>query len=218
MGSTFLEMPDMSKYDINNAYGIALYYAHSDFYAIRGLIETTKVSIKTMQEKYKMDIIMADDFGDLYTSSKAASSQVIYSCRVIPMAYTSILLMMVTSLEEAFNCLCRSYWLKKHYSVDYTDLHGQGIERAITYLEKVVGIKGIKQDSNWNFVKTVRDARNVIVHNDGRIKNEEKSKYQKYDFYIRDEDNKLLFDFDKLIEIYNVILEFIDTIFTKDIS
>lgn len=216
MNGVALDLPDIGNYDISKIGELALYGTHLDYYALKGLIETTNDSIKKMNETYKMDIVMADDFWDMYTSSKASTSQALYSARVVPMAYTSILLMIISTLEEAFNCLCRSCCIKNQYSVQYEDLHGQGLDRAITYLDKVVGIKGIKQNPDWDFVKTSRDARNMIVHNGGRVKKNDKAKFEKYDFYIREEDNQLMFDYDKILEIFNGIVRFTDSVFKTE--
>lgn len=216
MNGIEIDFPDGNDYDISKIGQLTLYGVHLDYYALKGLIETTNDSVRKMQETYKMDIVMADDFGDMYTSSKAATSQALYSAKVVPMAYTSILLMMIATLEEAFNCLCRSYWIKNKYSVQYEDLHGKGLDRAIAYLDKVVGVKGIKQNPDWDFVKTARDARNMIVHNGGRVKKNDKGKYEKYDFYIREEDNMLMFDYEKISEIFNGVVRFTDSVFKTE--
>ncbi|MFL8134474.1 hypothetical protein Q3258_16865 [Clostridioides difficile] len=215
MGKIILEMPDIGNYNLDNVGEMALYNAHFDFYSIRGLIDTTNKSINDISEMFRMEYVIAEDFGDIYRSSKALDNQCLHNSRVVPLAYTSILLMMVSSLEEAFNCLCRTYHIKNKYSIEYTDLYGQGLERAITYLDKVVGIKGIKQERNWSFIVKVRDIRNAVVHNGGRVKKDKVNKYIESGFYIREEDNQVMFDYEMIVKIYDEIMEFIDNVFRK---
>lgn len=67
MNGVALDLPDIGNYDISKIGELALYGTHLDYYALKGLIETTNDSIKKMNETYKMDIVMADDFWDMYT-------------------------------------------------------------------------------------------------------------------------------------------------------
>ena len=216
MNGIEINFPDRNNYDMSKIGELALYETHLDYYALKGLIDTTNDSVRKMLETYRMDIVLADDFGDMHTSSKVITSQTLYSARVIPMAYASILLMIISTLEEAFNRLCTSYCIKKQYPVQYKNLRGQGLDRAITYLDKVVGIKGIKQNPNWDFVKTARDARNIVVHNGGRTDDSDKLKFEKYDFNIREEDNQLMFDYEKILEIFNGVVQFTDSVFKTE--
>lgn len=162
--------PNISDYDLNKPGHIALYHAHFDFYAIRGLIDTTEKSIDDISQSFHINAIIADDYGDVYTNCKENMNLNLYNSRVVPLAYNSILLILISALEEAFNCLCNSYYIINKYSIKFTDLNGQGLERAILYLEKVVGITDIKKEKQWEFIKTARDVRNAIAHNGGRIK------------------------------------------------
>lgn len=207
-----IEFPIIEEYDLTKAGEIALYHAHCDLYPFKGLIETTKEAINATSNRYQMDAIMADDFGDMYSVCKAQENKGLYMSRVAPLAYSSIVLMMVSLLEEAFNTACRSYQIINNYAVELKDISGQGLERAILYLEKVAGVKGIKSDPQWEYIKTIRDARNMIVHNGGRI-NGDIAKFEKFGFYIREEDKQLLFEYDILIQMYDGIIEFIDRTF-----
>ena len=86
------------------------------------------------------------------------------------------------------------------------------MERAIKYLDKVAGVHGIKSDVNWEYVKTIRDARNMIVHNGGRVKGKTEV-YEKFGFYIDETDHKLCFEYDDIVKMYDAIMDFIEHTF-----
>lgn len=212
----YLKFPDVSDYDFQKAGHVALYHAHFDFYSIRGLIESTNKSTYDIAEHFRMSAIIADDFGDIYTHSKENMNLMLYNSRVVPLAYNSCLLIMISALEEAFNILCNAYYIKNDYKIEFTDLHGQGLERAISYLEKVVGLQNIKKEKQWEYIKTARDVRNAIAHNGGRVKEKDIKKFEKFNFYIREEDKQVFVESDTLIKLYDEILSFINCIFNKE--
>lgn len=207
-----IQFPDMIEYDISKPGDMALYHAHCDLMPFKGLIETTEISIKSFSKMFSMEAVMATNCGDIISENKAYENQNIYMSRVSPIAYSSIILMMVSMLEESFNTACKCYYVKNSYSVEFNDISGKGLDRAILYLEKVAGIRGIKQFKQWEFLDTIREARNMLIHNGGRI-NGNISKFEKYKFYVRKEDKQLFFDYDFVTKIYETILAFIDYAF-----
>lgn len=54
--------------------------------------------------------------------------------------------------------------------MSFTDLSGKGIDRSTDYLEKVAGLQGLKASGEWNALKTLQRIRNVITHDDGRLR------------------------------------------------
>jgi uncharacterized protein YutE (UPF0331/DUF86 family) len=109
----------------------------------------------------------------------------------------------IRELEEYANLLRKSFFISLYtfletrlnqecvrrakYSIDTTialsDLYGRGIDRAKTYLVKVLGSTfpfGTSQE--WEEIKQYAKLRNSIVHNDGKIKKYNLQKYvEKHD-------------------------------------
>lgn len=164
-----VKFPDMANYDIKKPGEMALYHAHCDFMPFRSVIETTQVSLSAMREYYHEHTEKAREVGDYVTEEWAMTSGMLYTARAIPLSYYSLVLVMVSLLEEAFNTLCRAYCIINKYQIVQKDMAGQGLERAVNYLEKVASVRGIKSDTQWEYVKTIRDARNMVVHNGGRV-------------------------------------------------
>lgn len=207
-----VKFPDIGNYDLKKPGEMALYHAHSDLLPFKSVIDTTKVSLEAISGYYHSTSNKARELGDYITEEWAMTSGMLYSARVIPLSYYSLVLVMVSLLEEAFNTLCRAYHIMKEYEIEQKDMAGQGLERAITYLDKVAGVKGIKADPKWEYVKTIRDARNMIVHNGGRVTGKTNA-YEKFGFYLHEEDKRLGFEYDDIIRMYEAILEFINRVF-----
>ncbi len=215
MNRITFEFPNASDYDLNKPNCEALYNAHIDFFSIRGLIDCTERATIDMINELYMQINMEKDYGDIFSHQIATNNLALYNSRIIPLTYISTLLILISTLEESLNNLCNAYYLANNYSIQFKDLYGQGLERAINYLEKIVGIHNIKKEKQWEFIKIARDARNAIAHNGGRIKDNDITKYEKVGFYVQKENKQILLDYDTLINIYNEILTFINNVFSK---
>ncbi len=50
------------------------------------------------------------------------------------------------------------------------DLSGKGIDRSTEYLQKVAGLAGLKASREWDDLRTIQRIRNVIAHDDGRLR------------------------------------------------
>jgi hypothetical protein len=48
-------------------------------------------------------------------------------------------------------------------------MQGKGVERAILFLERIVGLE-IQKNSVWQELMNIRDVRNLIVHSNARVK------------------------------------------------
>lgn len=205
--------PDISNYDIKKAGEMALYHAHSDLYPFRMVIDTISDGVKVYHQSYYEMAKEAGENKDWLTQDEFMFKGGVYGSVARPLAYYSLVLILVSIIEEAFNTICRAYQLMYKYKLTVKDISGQGIERAILYLEKVVGISGIKSHGNWEYIRTLRDARNMIVHNGGNIPKSEIPKFEKHGFFIDDERHRILFEHDDIIKMYDKTIEFIDTIF-----
>lgn len=214
--------PDMSQYDIGRPSGMALYCAHMDLEPIGGLIEYTKISQKSYQELFWHVIKNADENDDFKTSSETVDEMVVYSSRIIPLEYNAILLMMMSCLEEGFNTWCRleeGYQRRKGNPIvslsDYVPKkkRERGIEKACAYLKEYAQVTGIKQDPNWGYIDAIRTARNMLVHNGGRVAEKYREKMKQYGIGMREEDYSVYIDYQTIKKMHDAIIEFIDRVF-----
>lgn len=208
-----VKFPVEANYDFKKPGEMALYHAYSDLMPFRSVIETTNVSLSAIKKYYFKGSRKAREEGDPVTEEWAMTSGMLYLARAMPLSYYSLVLVMVSLLEEAFNTLCHSYYIIiNRFQIKQKDMTGKGLERSINYLEKVVNVRGIKADQNWEYVKTIIEARNMIVHNGGRVIGK-KDTYEKFGFYLYEEDGRLGFEYEDIIRMYEAILEFIERIF-----
>lgn len=77
---------------------------------------------------------------------------------------------MVSLLEEAVNTLCRIHKDLGQFTAELKDIKGAGLERAAKYLKDVVGISGFKANQSREYITTIRDCRNMVVHNEGELR------------------------------------------------
>lgn len=89
---------------------------------------------------------------------------------------------------------------------------GSGLERAAKYLKDEVGIDGFTSDKQWEYISAIRDARNMVVHNGGRIY-KDFDKYDKFKIGYREENHQLYLEYNDIIKMYDAILDFMDRAF-----
>lgn len=207
-----VKFPDMEYYDMSKASDMALYLAHCDFYPFRSVIENNKIAIEVIDKSYRKMAIDARAKNDFVTEQWAMTSGTLHSCRVDLLTQYSLLLTMVSLLEEAVNTLCRVYYNMNTLDKELTDIKGRGLERAAKYLKDVVGIVGFTSDAQWEYITAIRDARNMVVHNGGRI-NKDFEKYDKFDIGYREEDHQLYLEYSDIIKMYDAMLDFMDRAF-----
>jgi hypothetical protein len=82
----------------------------------------------------------------------------------------SALLTLWGVFEHNLDQLCLLYQSEKGFALSFSDLSGKGIDRSTSYLEKVAGLAGLKVSQEWNRIKMVQRIRNVIAHDDGRLR------------------------------------------------
>lgn len=159
---------------------------------------------------------MADETrknGDFQTESWAMTSGRFQFYRVEILTQYSLLLIMISLLEETGNTLCRLY--KNNFSLeeDLKDIKGAGLEKAADYLKKEAKVKGFKDDPKWEYITTIRDCRNMVIHNCGRIKEELRQKCDKFNIEYREEDYQLYIEYEDIEKFYDAILDFMDIAF-----
>lgn len=207
-----VKFPDMSFYNMENPGEMALYIAHCDLYPFRSVIENNKIALDVVAEGYHQMAAEAREQGDFATESWAMTSGSLHTSRVWMYTQYSLLLTMVSILEEAVNTLCRIHMNMKHLTKELKDIKGSGLERAAKYLKEVVGIKGFTADRQWEYITVIRDARNMVVHNGGRLVRDFE-KFEKFGIDYREEDKQLYLDYKDIVKMYEAILEFIDRAF-----
>lgn len=207
-----VKFPDMEYYDMSKAGEMALYLAHCDLLPFRSVIENNKTSLDTIRQSYFETANKARNEEDYITENIAMTSAMLHSCRVDLFTQYSLLLTMVSILEESVNTLCRIYHNMMGLSKELKDIKGHGLERASKYLKDEVGILGFTNDKNWEYITAIRDARNMVVHNGGRLV-KDFEKYDKFNICYREEDHQLYLQYEDIVVMYDAILEFIDRTF-----
>lgn len=208
-----VKFPDMAHYDIHKPGEMALYLAHSDFYPFKSVIENNKLAIDLVSEAYRKMANEARNHDDFITESWAMTSGMLQACRVDILTQYSLLLTMISLLEESVNTLCRLYKNILSLDKDLKDIKGAGLERAAEYLKTVANVKGFKSDPQWEYITTIRDCRNMVVHNGGRIKAEIRPKCDKFAIGYREEDYQLYIEYEDILKFYEAILDFMDRTF-----
>lgn len=82
----------------------------------------------------------------------------------------SALLTVCGYFEHELDKLCMLYQSEKSFKLALSDLSGKGIDRSTSYLEKVVDLDVHKTSKEWNHIKKIQKIRNVIVHQDGKLR------------------------------------------------
>lgn len=201
-----VKFPSMENYDVSKPGEMALYLAHCDFYPFRSVIENNKIALDAIGKSYREIAVQASEINDFRTESWAMTSGMLLSCRVDILTQYSLLLTMVSLLEESVNTLCRIYHNVNQLPQELKDIKGSGLERASKYIKDVVGIKGFTT-GNWEYITAIRDARNIVVHNGGRVV-KDFEKYDKFGIGYREEDNQIYLQYEDIVKFYDAIIEF----------
>ena len=184
----------------------------------KSVIDNNKMAIDLVTKAYKDMAQEAREKDDFRTESWAMTSGTLQACRVDILTQYSLLLTMVSLLEEAVNTLCRIHKDLGQLTTELKDVKGAGLERAAKYLKDVVGISGFKADQSWEYITTIRDCRNMVVHNGGRIKDDLKPKCDKFNMGYREEDSQLYIEYADVMKFYEAILDFMDRAFRLESS
>ncbi len=210
-----LEFPDISNYDIHKIGELALYSAHMDIFSLKGVIDSTKKSIDTMQLEFLVKMELAESVNDYITSCDMSTNHSIYSSNVIPLLYSSIFISLVAIMEDCFNRLCKMYSNKYKTELEFSDLRGKGLERAFLFLTKIAKIDSPKKNPLWKEINTAIKARNKIVHEGGIVANDNVQEFLDNGYLVAEENNQLLLEHDTLIHIYDIVNQFITQTFKK---
>ena len=209
--------PSVETFNMNSVDGRALYLAHCDLDPIRALIIHTRIALNATIEYFGDEAQKAGSSGDLYAESNAMDIQSIFASQVASLNYEAVLLILVSRLEEALNTWCRCVHLKNSYSPELKDYSPDrrygALEKAANYLKAYAGGYSIKSDRAWETITAIRDTRNIIIHNGGRVKAELRPKLEKHRIEMREEDHSVYMDYDTLMWAYEEILQFCDRVY-----
>lgn len=79
------------------------------------------------------------------------------------------LITLFTFFETTMEDLCDLFAHELGLTVNVRDLKGQGVERAVQYLQKVVGLQFDNTNATWREIKIIQKIRNMIVHHAGKF-------------------------------------------------
>jgi len=84
--------------------------------------------------------------------------------------WRSEFLVIYSYFEHTLNRLCYEVQKKSKFKLSLKDIHGQGIQRARTYLVKLANVDEPFKAKNWQRAKFLSEIRNKIAHNNSVIK------------------------------------------------
>ncbi|MED4779461.1 hypothetical protein [Brevibacillus choshinensis] len=81
--------------------------------------------------------------------------------------YSSIILNTYSQFEHTLNKICSIYKNITNAPIEYKDIHGNGIERAVLYLSKLIHVQQLKEGTVWQQLSHWNKIRNCLAHKDG---------------------------------------------------
>ena len=117
---------------------VALYLVYCDFYPFRANIENNKMAFYVIGEIYRQKVSEASVKDNFISEQWAMTCGTFHSCRVDLLTQYSLLLTIISLLEESLNTLCHLYHDMNHLYKELKDTKGSGLERTAKYLKEVV--------------------------------------------------------------------------------
>lgn len=112
--------------------------------------------------------------------------------------YRSFVVSVFMFMESQIADVCDAIYKSREQKFSYKDLKGNGIERQISYLEKVLGATFLNDEDIKLKFKTAQIVRNALAHNDGKIHDDNVQRIsefiKKYPDSIELENNLLHFE------------------------
>lgn len=78
--------------------------------------------------------------------------------------------------EEMLVKLCKTLQKNNNIKIGFSDLNGNGIVRAMTYIMKVFNVESPFQSQEWDRIKSYNKIRNIIAHQNGRLSVEDQGR------------------------------------------
>lgn len=135
----------------------------------------------------------------------------------------SALISLYSFLEFELDNLCALLKKQEGYKIDFKDIKGKGIERSILYLKKVANLQLDKGDSIWLEVINIQKIRNLIVHNNSKLKlldgkqKEDESQYIKGNIFLSGESEIIINKgfLTHVLKSFNELFKKIDSLIQK---
>jgi hypothetical protein len=89
----------------------------------------------------------------------------------------STLIVLFSFLESQLDQLCKLFADTRRLNIIHTDLKGKGIDRSRRYLKKVIGLPLEDNSTVWQEITWIQKIRNVVVHNDAKLDDENIAQY-----------------------------------------
>lgn len=89
---------------------------------------------------------------------------------------SSLFIMLYSFVENQLVNLCGKFHRQYGYPIKLTDLRGEGIVRAQSYLKKVVKIDFPDQTPSWDDIVSYNRIRNFIIHNGAQLDKSDQAK------------------------------------------
>ena len=213
-----IKFPSMDNYDMSKPGDMALYLAACDFLPFRSVIDINRIAIDAINEHYHEIVKKTMETDDFEAQCRAMTSGTLLNCRVDIQVQYSLLLVLVSLLEEAVNTFCQIHKEMDGLTTELKDIKGSGLERAAKYIKDEIHIEGFAS-GNWEYITAIRDARNMVVHNGGRVvKEKDFLKFDKFKIGYREEDKQIYLENGDIVKFYDAFWGFLETSFKLEPS
>lgn len=143
-------------------------------------------------------------------SAEANGMHLIIEPIILPSVANALFIGMYGDFEFYLNQLCKAYQEVMDLRLDLTDIYGMGINRAVMYLKKVVGLKRIIDSNEWNQLNHWNRIRNILVHNNGILKTSNDMKSTQFlELGINEKYNKTYLTLGDCDKFQKVVVNFI---------
>lgn len=124
-----------------------------------------------IEKSLKVEIDEIGTFIQTYGRQPSVDAELWNVSEVFPhLNRSAVLLSVFAFFEHNLNAVCDTLAKEHGKILRVTDLNGRGLERAKTYISKVIGIAFPATSNSWQELANLRQLRNAIAHRDGLLK------------------------------------------------
>lgn len=207
--------PDIDDYDISDFRNIILYRWQYDVYAVKGVIEYINKSLNSsISDEVKRQHFYNEN--GQWREHEESLVKVAHLHSISPFAFSSCVLSSYAIAEACIDRYCNLYSKKHDLKIQLSDIQGKGIDRALTYLEKVIQVENIKSDGLHGKIKVVNDLRNDLIHRAGVPSNKNAKKYKEELGVDLSDEGIIEILYDNAIYIHDLCDQFIRFVLSRD--
>lgn len=154
-------------------------------------IQNQSDELKRKYEKDKKTVTPEDidDFNDYY-------SDLVFGLDELQgVLYKSFIISIFSYIEYYLSYLCDSIYKNKKVMFSHKDIKGDGVTRAVTYIEKTLDIQFPQNEQLKNDFKIIKLIRNSIIHNNAYIN---KDQYQTLNNFVKNNPSYIEMSYGKL--------------------